>query len=81
MNLSYTRVNALSLQVLSKLTNLQSLALYGCDNIKDFGLIQALPTLKCLRVTGHAENEGKVEEEPSININDYVEHGDDSASE
>lgn len=69
LNLSNTRVNAGSLQVLSNLSHLQSLALYGCNDIHDLDQIRALPTLKCLRIDDFSEDDGKVEEESCINAN------------
>jgi len=69
LNLSNTRVNAGSLQVLSNLSHLQSLALYGCNDIHDLDQIRALPTLKCLRIDGYSEEDGKFEEKSCSNSN------------
>jgi len=81
LNLSNTRVNAGSLQVLSNLSHLQSLALYGCNDIHDLDQIRALPTLKCLRINDFSEDDGKVEEDSCSNENaDSDDNDDDSSS-
>jgi len=60
LNLSNTRVNAGALKFLGGLTNLQSLAMYGCQGIDDQGSINMLqselPSLKCLRLNQETEN-------------------------
>jgi len=69
LNLSNTRVSAGSLKTLSNLLHLQSLALYGCDDIKNLDQIRALPSLKCLRIESSSEDNGKVGEDACRNIN------------
>jgi Leucine-rich repeat (LRR) protein len=63
LNLSNTRVNSSALRYFSGLTQLQSLALYGCRGIEDGvgvdTLQDGLPNLKCLRLnTSAAEEDG-----------------------
>jgi len=69
LNLSNTRVNAGSLQILSNLSCLQSLALYGCNDINDLDRIRALPSLKCLRVESFSDDDGKIEDESCGDVN------------
>lgn len=63
LNLSNTRVNSSALRFFSGLTQLQSLALYGCRGIENDGvgvdtLQDGLPNLKCLRLNTAAEKDG-----------------------
>lgn len=72
LNLSHTSVSIGVLRYFKDLRQLQSLALYGCQGVRDSkrftSLQRELPNLKCLRVDGSLENEGRVE-----NASDSVE--------
>lgn len=64
LNLSYTRVNSEALHFFRGLRQLQSLAMYGCLGVPSSDrAIQTLqcdlPNLKCLRVNGSLDDDGK----------------------
>lgn len=65
LNLSHTSVSIGALHYFKDLRQLQSLALYGCRGVRDskrFANLQRdLPNLKCLRVDGSPEGEGRVD--------------------
>jgi len=60
LNLSNTRVNSGALRFLSSLTQLKSLAMYGCHGIDDsesMNVLQnGLPSLKCLRLNNGSDD-------------------------
>lgn len=60
LNLSNTRVNSGALRFLSSLTQLKSLAMYGCHGIDDSESMNALqnglPSLKCLRLNNGSDD-------------------------
>eukprot|EP00526_Cylindrotheca_closterium_P006869 CAMPEP_0113605442 /NCGR_PEP_ID=MMETSP0017_2-20120614/2331_1 /TAXON_ID=2856 /ORGANISM="Cylindrotheca closterium" /LENGTH=743 /DNA_ID=CAMNT_0000513935 /DNA_START=1382 /DNA_END=3613 /DNA_ORIENTATION=+ /assembly_acc=CAM_ASM_000147 len=64
LNLSNTRVTSSAFGHFESLTNLQSLALYGCDGLEDYGSIDRLqsqlPTLKCMRLNNGIDEGGTV---------------------
>jgi len=64
LNLSNTRVTSAALTHFENLAKLQSLALYGCGGLEDFGDIDRfqsqLPTLKCMRLNNGYDESGTV---------------------
>lgn len=73
LNLSNTRVNSEALKFFSGLTQLQSLALYGCKDIEDNpkmdSLQSELPLLRCVRLNNVNNEDG------------VIDHGSESEEE
>lgn len=71
LNLSNTRVTSAAFDHFEKFTKLQSLALYGCDGVEDYGSINQLqgqlPTLKCMRLNNGFDESGTVVQVASAN--------------
>lgn len=90
LNLSNTNVNSDALKYFSGLSQLQSLALYGCkdieDNTKLDSLQSELPLLRCVRLNNAYNEDGVIdrgseseEDEEGDLGNDYHELDDESS--
>jgi cell division septum initiation protein DivIVA len=84
LNLSNTRVNSEALKFFSGLSQLQSLALYGCKDIEDNpkmdSLQSELPLLRCVRLN-NANNEDGVIDHGSESEEEAEEEADDADGE
>eukprot|EP00984_Skeletonema_dohrnii_P003939 scaffold1350_cov137-Skeletonema_dohrnii-CCMP3373.AAC.19 len=84
LNLSNTRVNSEALKFFSGLSQLQSLALYGCKDIEDNpkmdSLQSELPLLRCVRLN-NVNNEDGVIDHGSESEEEAEEEADDADGE
>ncbi len=93
LNLSNTGVNSEALPCFKGLRHLQSLAMYGCNNIQTSDEMQELqrdlPNLKCMRLSGSFDRDGTIEdgeseesnENESIAEDDEISFADESDRE
>jgi len=84
LNLSNTRVNSEALKFFSGLSQLQSLALYGCKDIEDNPIMDSLqselPLLRCVRLN-NANNEDGVIDHGSESEEEAEEEADEADGE
>ena len=81
LNLSNTSVNSDALKFFGGLLKLQSLALYGCQDIKDSpklsSLQSELPSLRCLRLNSPTNEDGVIDHSEAEDYDDYIDDDHD----